>query len=523
MPNRSVLEWDKDDIDRLGILKIDVLALGMLTAIRKSLAVLNQQGINLSPHTLPAEDTKTYEMISRADTVGVFQIESRAQMSMLPRLKPKCFYDLVIEVAIVRPGPIQGGIIHPYLRRRDGKEPISYPNEAIKQFLASTLGIPIFQEQIMQLAVVAAGFTPGEADRLRRTLGSWKRNKSLIKTFGQKLFLGMQRNNYPLSFIRQCLGQIKGFAEYGFPQSHAASFALLVYISAYLKCHHSAAFAVGLLNSQPMGFYQPAQIIGDFERHGGQVLPIDVLSSAWENLFCSAVTIRLGFCLVKGLTFQDAEKLIAFRTKITDLSLENIWRQSGISIHGLRCLARADAWRSLGYTRQEALLKIKTFKGTPLPLLETTTPAHDDSSLPQIAADLETMLDYQHLGFSLKAHPLEFLRPRLIQNKVLSISDLRRSAQGHNVVVAGLVIVRQKPHTAKGTVFFTIEDETGMLNIIVKAPLFQQQQLTLINNSLFVFRGQIQKTHGSCNLLVSACLPLDHLFNHLPGISRDFY
>ncbi|MCC6933955.1 MAG: error-prone DNA polymerase [Deltaproteobacteria bacterium] len=532
MENRSVMEWDKNDIDYLGILKIDVLALGMLTAIRKSLALINNQHGSwpqwshqqLLLHNIPPEDANVYQMISRADTMGVFQIESRAQMSMLPRLRPSCFYDLVIEVAIVRPGPIQGGIIHPYLRRRNGEEQITYPDNKIKSFLESTLGVPIFQEQIMQLAIVGAEFTAGEADQLRRALGNWKRNKNLVRTFGKKLFLGMKNNGYPLLFIKQCLGQIKGFAEYGFPQSHAASFALLVYVSAWLKCHHPASFGVGLLNSQPMGFYQPAQIVSDLKTHGVKVLPIDVLASNWDCTLEKSNEIRLGLRLVKGLSKKDAELIVSCRHEVFPSSLEALWRKSGVSTHGLRCLAQADAFCSLGYSRQAALWKIRSFKNKPLPLLETLAEDEQISSLPQISESLDILWDYQSFGLSLKGHPLELLRAQLNTNNVLTISEAKTNVpHGETIIVGGLVIVRQQPYTAKGTVFFTLEDETGILNLVIKQRWFQELNNTLNENNLILFRGQLQKSNNVITLSIDDALGIDHIFNRLTHVSRDFY
>ena len=535
MADRSVIEWDKDDIDSMGMLKIDILALGMLTCIRKALAYVNEK-IESGPtwsheellfHNIPPEDPKVYEMISGADTIGVFQIESRAQMSMLPRLRPKCFYDLVIEVAIVRPGPLQGGVIHPFLRRRNGKEPVSYPNQKIKHILERTLGVPIFQEQIMEIAIVGAGFTPGEADRLRRALGSWKRNKNLVKIFGQKLISGFQKNGYPNQFIKQCLEQIKGFAEYGFPQSHAASFALLVYVSAWLKKHHPAAFAAALINSQPMGFYQPSQIVSDAKRHGIEVEPIDVLRSSWDcTLEGTPQKVRLGFRLVRGLSKKDADKIIVARESGKINSILSLWRNSGASTFALKTLARADAFMSLGKDRQQALWEIQKFNEERLPLLESIETNEASAILPEIARSLHVQLDYMNTGLSLKSHPMDFLRPTLSAHGVeptCSFKDPTLTPANRTALIAGIVIVRQQPHTANGMVFMTIEDETGLGNIAIKAPVFRRLKDILVESDFVLFKGKVQRAEGVVSVLVEDAQSLDSAFHRLTRVSRDFY
>ncbi len=507
MEERTIIEWDKDDIEILGMLKIDILGLGMLSCIRKALDFVNQKRAasveeRLELYSLPPEDRATYEMICRADTIGVFQIESRAQMSMLPRLKPKCFYDLVIEVAIVRPGPIQGKMVHPFLRRRDGIETISFPDKRVEEILGKTLGVPLFQEQAMRLAIVLAKFSPGEAEQLRRSMAAWKRNKGLIEKFEARIVKGMTTNGYTEDFAKNCVSQIKGFSEYGFPESHAASFALLVYASAWLKCHHPLEFAAALLNSQPMGFYQPAQILACAKNHGVKVLPIDILHSDWD---CKPEggAVRLGFRLVKGISKAQIEILCKHREKLlsADYSVSNLWKVIGgagkVRKFTLLILARADAFNSFGLSRREAIWEIRRLASDVLPL----DPVLNDQItgpviLPKQSLQLSMFDDYRSTGFSLKAHPISFYREWLNSKMASTARELRdrELSKVSYVSIAGVVIVRQKPPTAKGFTFITIEDETGIVNLVIKPDVFQQFLKLFIQAELLFVQGKLERS-----------------------------
>ncbi len=479
MPDRTVIEWDKDDLDELGILKVDCLSLGMLTAIRKCFELIRQHtGRRLSLAAVPQDDPRVYDMICRADTMGVFQIESRAQMSMLPRLKPREYYDLVIEVAIVRPGPIQGNMVHPYLRRRAGEEPVTYPNDEIRQVLDKTLGVPLFQEQAMRLAVVAAGFTPGEADQLRRAMGAWRRT-GVIEQFRQKLLAGMQAKGLPEEFAAEVFRQIRGFGEYGFPESHAASFALLVYVSAWLKHHYPAAFAASLLNSQPMGFYAPAQLVRCARDHGVEVRGVDVGASEWDCTLEGAgktrnselgtrngeretkktrgrtkergLALRLGLRMISGLREGDARRIEAARGAEPFGSLDDFARRTGLSRAVIKRLAAADAFASLAVDRRTALWQAlgQEEPGAALPLLaQLANPAEPDAPLPVMPVEEQVVADYQMAGLSLRAHPLQFQRPALERLRVVPAARLALWPGGRSVRVAGLVLVRQRPATA---------------------------------------------------------------------------
>jgi len=533
MADRTVIEWDKDDIEIMGMLKVDVLALGMLTCIRKALGLINESEKRISHeelllHNIPADDPLVYDMICRADTIGVFQIESRAQMSMLPRLRPRCFYDLVIEVAIVRPGPIQGGMVHPFLKRRNGEERITYPNPKIKKILERTLGVPIFQEQVMELCVTAAGFTPGKADNLRRALASWKRNKDAIKKLGEEIINGMLANGYSRNFAERCFNQIKGFASYGFPQSHAASFALLVYVSSWLKKHHPAAFAAGLLNSQPMGFYQPAQIIGDAKAHGVKVLPIDVNHSSWDcTLEDKGKKLRLGTRLVKGFSKKDADVLQeAILKNGAQNSILQLWRNSTLKVSALRTLAAADTFQSMGLNRQEALWQIRKLRDEALPLFEKHQEKKEIVTLPPFTISTHVNRDYQSTGFSLKAHPLSFYRQSLKANNVICAYELLNSAlypQDSRVSVAGMVLVRQRPGTASGIVFMTIEDETGIVNIVLHSKIFKQYQWVICDNEFLIVHGKIQRQGEVIHLIADYATTLSNSSENFPSMSRDFH
>ncbi|NCA12032.1 hypothetical protein EBR56_09550, partial [bacterium] len=464
MAGRTIVQWDKNDLDELGILKVDCLALGMLSAIHRAFdLVADAGGPRLTLATVPAEDPAVYEMISRADTVGVFQIESRAQMSMLPRLQPRCFYDLVIEVAIVRPGPIQGDMVHPYLRRRAGEDTITYPNDAIREVLEKTLGVPLFQEQAMRLAVVAAGFTPGEADQLRRAMGAWRR-PGLIEEFRQKLVNGMLARGLSQQFAEQVFGQIRGFGEYGFPESHAASFALLVYVSAWLKCHHPAAFTAALLGSQPMGFYAPAQLVRDAKAHGVKVLPVDVNASGWHagvEVRSKAghersAAIRLGLEQVYGLGEAAGSRIEAARRDGPFRLPRDLACRAALDRDALLHLARAGALASLGLDRRRAVWEAMQCLEQPAarPLFAGLDHEDDDADdhdlLPALTPEEEVVADYRTAGLSLTAHPLEFDRDWLAVRGVVTVAEAVGRPEGRRVAVAGIVLTRQRPATAKG-------------------------------------------------------------------------
>ncbi len=477
MPGRTVVEWDKDDLDALGILKVDCLALGMLSAIRRSLDLLKEHtGQSLTLATIPPEDPAVYEMIQRADTVGVFQIESRAQMSMLPRLRPKEFYDLVVEVAIVRPGPIQGKMVHPYLRRRCGQERVEYPSEAVRDVLKKTLGVPLFQEQAMKLVVVAAGFTPGEADQLRRAMGAWRRT-GIINQFEQKLIDGMLGNGYSEQFARSLFRQIEGFGSYGFPESHAASFALLVYVSAWIKCHYPAVFLAAILNSQPMGFYGPAQLVSDARRHGVEVLPVDVNQSDCDStlersLEGGMLAVRLGWRAVRGMSQTAAETIVRERRSGPFTSYGEFVARTGLTTAVLSRLAAADAFRSLGLSRRPAYwMALAT---TPPEPLFADLADEDLPLLPRLSPPEEVIHDYHAQGLSLRGHPFNPLRASLDKQRIVPASALESLKSNRRYRVAGLVLLRQRPGTAKGITFMTLEDETGTVNLIVRPHVWER-------------------------------------------------
>jgi error-prone DNA polymerase len=512
MKDRTFIEWDKDDIDALKILKVDVLALGMLTAIRKAFDLIAlHYGEQLSLTSVPQDDKDVYAMLSRADSIGVFQVESRAQMSMLPRLKPKEFYDLVIEVAIVRPGPIQGDMVHPYLRRREKIEPVSYPSEELEAVLSKTLGVPLFQEQAMQIAIVGAGFTPDEADKLRRAMATF-RHAGTIHTFRAKFIAGMLKNGYEQDFAKRCFDQIEGFGEYGFPESHAASFALLVYVSAWIKHHYPEAFCAGLLNSQPMGFYQPAQLVRDAREHDVEVRPPDVncsdedctLEPASDSTRCA---VRLGLRLVDGLPEKHVKAIMGARGNGYG-DMQALWRLSGVPVSALERLADADAFRSIGLDRREALWAVKGLNGGTLEAATATAAdapiltwsGRDDLfdepavSLPPVTLAEHVARDYIAIGLSLKAHPCAFFRERLARRGIITSRqhwDEKRANK--RVTVAGLVLVRQRPGTSKGVIFLTLEDETGIVNVVVWPKVFERNRRTVMTAKFLAVRGRIQR------------------------------
>lgn len=525
MPGRTAVQWDKDDLDALGIMKVDCLALGMLTAIRRGLDFLRQdKGLDLNLATIPAEDPAVYAMIQRADTVGVFQIESRAQMTMLPRLKPEKFYDLVIEVAIVRPGPIQGDMVHPYLRRKNKQEEVTYPSDAVKEVLSRTLGVPLFQEQAMKLAVVAAGFTPGEADQLRRAMGAWRKT-GVIEVFRQKLLDGMLTNGYSAEFAERLYNQIKGFGEYGFPESHAASFALLVYASAWIKCYHPEVFLASLLNSQPMGFYAPAQLVADARKHGVEVCPVDVHHSDWDCTLepradSPQFAVRLGFRQINSLSQTSVERLIAARKAGRFHSLPDILQRTGLKSGTLSRLARADAFVSLGLTRRQAEWEAAALREQS-PLYDQTD-AESAPDLPSMTPEQQVTADYQTGGLSLRAHPLSFLRDDLTRQGILAAADLATVENDRRYHVAGLVLMRQRPSTAKGITFVTLEDETGQANLIVHQATWERFHHVARRSGALIARGILQREQGIIHLVVDKLEDLRHQLQEVRNQSRDF-
>ena len=498
MEDRTHIEWDKDDIDAMGFMKVDCLSLGMLTCIQKNFGLLRQHyGRDLTLATVPQDDPATYDMICKADTVGVFQIESRAQMSMLPRLKPRKFYDLVIEVAIVRPGPIQGDMVHPYLRRRNGEEKVDYP-PGLKGILDKTLGVPLFQEQAMQIAIVAAGFSPADADKLRRSMATFK-NVGTVDQFQEKLIGGMVKNGYDRGFAERCYKQLEGFGSYGFPESHAAAFAQLAYVSAWLKCHYPDVFACALLNSLPMGFYEPAQIVIDARKHGVEVRPVDINHSGWDNTLEEQRgkyrALRLGFRQVKGLSKLELERAIERRgAGYTDIS--GLLRRGGLNVSALETLAQADAFNSIGFDRRQALWEVKALSNSAAALLapqEKEAIYEPAVVLPRMTEGEHVIHDYAATSLSLKKHPLSFVRGKLKALKVSSADALPTLADGCFVKAAGLVLVRQRPQTASGVLFITIEDETGVANLVVFNTVFEQFRREILASRLLMVEGKLER------------------------------
>ena len=542
MPERSVIQWDKDDLENLGLLKVDVLALGMLSAIRRGLDFVNAlRGSTITMDSLlREEDPAVYAMMRRADTIGVFQIESRAQMSMLPRLKPEHFYDLVIEIAIVRPGPIQGDMVHPYLRRRDGREPIDYPNDAVRKVLERTCGVPIFQEQVMQLAVVAAGFTPGEADQLRRAMAAWRR-KGGLEPFHKKLMDGMRKNGISAEFAERIYRQILGFGEYGFPESHSVSFALLAYVSAWLKHHEPAAFLAALLNSQPMGFYAPSQLVQDARRHGVEVRPVDACSSEWE---CTLETttpipsssrrggseaagvvlpaVRLGFLLVQGLSQAGAERLVAARKIHSFDGVEDLARRAELNRRDLKCLAAAGAFESLSGHRRQAHWQVAGIE-TGAPVLRDAPVAETSPVLSTPTEGENLVADYASTGLTLGRHPLALLRPRLARMRFAAAEEIRGLPSGSLVRAAGIVTGRQRPGTASGTVFVTLEDETGTINVIVWRDLTERQRRELLGARLMGVEGVLEREGEVMHLVARRLSDHSALLGRIATQSRDFH
>ena len=526
MPDRTVIQWEKNDLEELGLLKVDVLGLGMLTAIRRSFDLIRQfDGRDYTLATVPAEDPRVYDMICDGDTMGVFQIESRAQMTMLPRLRPRCYYDLVIEVAIIRPGPIQGDMVHPYLRRRNGEEAVDYPSEEVKGVLQRTLGIPIFQEQVMQLAVVAAGFTPGEADSLRRAMAAWKRRGGL-GPFEDKLVNGMRERGYDEKFARQIFQQILGFGEYGFPESHSASFALLVYVSSWLKHHKPAAFTCALLNSQPMGFYSASQLVQDTQRHGVTVQPVDINRSSWD---CSleadetgAATLRLGLRMVKGLSQAAGQRIVAERSQNEFSSTQALLERAALDQRDLGVLASSGALRPLSGDRHRARWAVAGAE-KPMPLFPSMARYEAAPLLPKPSEGQNIVADYRSTGLTLERHPMCLLRRHLDRYRYAHSDALPELGDGHPVNVAGLVITKQRPGTASGVTFVTLEDETGQINLVVWKQIAEQYRAALLNARLLGVTGELQIEGKVIHVVAHRLFDHSNLLGDLSVRSRDFH
>jgi error-prone DNA polymerase len=529
MAGRQVVEWDKDDIDELGFMKVDVLGLGMLGCLRRAFELIEEhRGTNLDMSSVPAEDPATYAMIRCADTLGTFQIESRAQMAMLPRMKPTTFYDLVIQVAIVRPGPIQGDMVHPYLRRREGLEPVSYPKPELRRVLGKTLGVPLFQEQAMQVAIHCAGFTATEADQLRRSMATFKFTGG-VSVFRDKLVNGMVERGYTRDFAERTFGQLEGFGSYGFPESHAASFALIAYASAWVKCHHPEVFCAALLNSQPMGFYAPAQVVRDAREHDVEIRPVCVNASRWDCTLergkSSRLAVRLGLRMVKGLNNADAARLVAHRGAESYRRIEEVWRRTGIPPAALERLAEADGFGGLGLDRRWALWEVRGLADAALPLFA----AADRGSMPEpemveppvsLAAMREgqqVVEDYRSTGLSLRRHPLSFLRRDLAAMGMVTCGDLATTRDYKRIQLAGMVLVRQKPGSAKGVMFITVEDETGVANLIVWPSLFEERRRVILSAGMMGIRGRVQREGEVIHVIVKE---VEDLTAMLQGVAQ---
>ena len=526
MPDRTIIQWDKDDLDTMNLLKVDCLALGMLTCVRKCLNLLrDQRGQDYSMATLPSEDPDTYAMIQRADTVGVFQIESRAQMAMLPRHRPKNFFDLVVQVAIVRPGPIQGDMVHPYLRRRRGEEPVDYPSEELKEVFERTLGVPLFQEQVMKLAMIAAGYTAGEADGLRRDMAAWKRRGGLEK-HRERILTGMTDRGYTTAFAEKLFEQIKGFGSYGFPESHAASFAGIVYASCWLKCHEPAAFACALLNSQPMGFYAPSQIVQDARRHGVDVFPIDVQFSDWDNTLITREeeppAIQLGLRQVRGFGEEAARRIMAARAQRPFADIADLCARAAVDKRHQDLLAQASALRGLSRHRHHAHWEIAGVEKQ-LPLFGNASPAEIEVTLPRPTQAKDTLADYARTGLTLGVHPMAQIRDRLRAARCTDSRTLRKRPHNSYARVAGVVTMRQRPQTASGVTFLTMEDEHGLVNVIVWRDVAETHRRVLLESDLLGVDGKWEAVDGVCHLIASRLLDMSELLGGLDVRSRDFH
>ncbi|WP_253257946.1 error-prone DNA polymerase [Sphingobium sp. SA916] len=529
MADRQVIEWDKDDIDALKFMKVDCLALGMLTAMKRGFDFLEQhKGIRMDLASIPPEDPRTYAMIRAADTLGAFQIESRAQMAMLPHIKPRTFYDLVIEVAIVRPGPIQGDMVHPYLRRRAGKEKVEYPKPELEKVLGKTLGVPLFQEQAMRVAIECAGFTASEADQLRRAMATFKFTGGVSK-FKEKLVSGMVERGYTAEFAEKTFGQLEGFGSYGFPESHAASFALIAYASCWLKCWHPEVFCASLLNSQPMGFYAPAQIVADARAHRVEVRPVCVNASRWdctlEPTTGDRFAVRLGMRMVRGLKETDAARIIAARADEPFMSVEELWRRAGVGSGALNRLAEADAFRgAMRIARREALWAIKALRDEQLPLFAAADTRENGFvqeiveqavALRPMSEGREVVEDYGHVGVTLRQHPVSFLREELQRQKMVPCSTLDTTKEGRYIWLAGLVLVRQRPGSAKGVMFITIEDESGIANLIIWPRMFEQNRRIVMGARMLGLYGQVQREGEVVHVIAKKLVDLSPLLGSL--------
>ncbi|MBB4576544.1 error-prone DNA polymerase [Rhizobium lentis] len=538
MAGRQVIEWDKDDVEALKMMKVDVLALGMLTCMAKAFAFIGEhRHHDLDLATIPHEDPATYAMIRKADTLGTFQIESRAQMSMLPRMKPKTFYDLVIQVAIVRPGPIQGDMVHPYLRRREGKEKVEYPTPELEAVLHKTLGVPLFQESAMKVAMVCAGFTGGEADQLRKSMATFKFTGG-VSRFQDKLVSGMIRNGYTKEFAEKTFSQLEGFGSYGFPESHAASFALIAYASNYIKCHFPDVFCAALLNSQPMGFYAPAQIVLDAKKHGVEVRPVCINRSRWDCTLeevegTDRHAVRLGMRLVRGLATADAARIVAARADEPFASVDDMWRRSGVPVASLVELAEADAFlASLRLERRDALWAIKALRDQPLPLFTAAAEREARAVAEQQEPEVElrqmtdghnVVEDYSHVGLTLREHPLRFLRADLAKRRIVTCAEAMTARDGQWLMAAGLVLVRQRPGSAKGVMFITIEDETGIANVVVWPKLFERSRRVVLGASMMAINGKIQREGEVVHLVAQQLFDLSADLSGLAGRDGTFY
>ncbi len=526
MPDRTIIQWDKDDLETMKLLKVDCLALGMLTCIRKCLDLLRSSGRrDIDVADIADDDPETFDMICKADTVGVFQIESRAQMAMLPRLKPRCYYDLVIQVAIVRPGPIQGDMVHPYLQRRHDPGAVVYPSEELKPVLQRTLGVPLFQEQVMQVAIVAAGFSPGEADELRRGMAAWKRRGG-IEYFHERFVNGMLGKGYDGDFAERLFNQLRGFGSYGFPESHAASFALLTYVSCWLKCHEPSAFACALLNSQPMGFYASSQIVQDLRRHGAAVQPVDVRYSDWD---CSLVpapadrhpALRLGLREVRGLAEKAGHAIVQARAISPFRDVQDLAERANLDQRALARLAEADALRGLVGHRHRARWQVAGVEAQ-LPLFDGITTPEQSVTLRPPSARETVVADYAATGLSLGPHPVSLVRGQLKARRCTIARDLPRLSHGRNIRVAGLVTLRQRPETASGVTFLTLEDESGMLNIVVWQRIAERQRRVLLESRLLGVAGRVEFVDGVQHIIAEQLLDYTPLFDELDSRSRDF-
>lgn len=537
MADRQIIEWDKDDVEALKFMKVDVLALGMLTCMSKAFDLIRaHKNDDLDLAKITQEDPATYAMIRRADTLGTFQIESRAQMAMLPRLKPRTFYDLVVQVAIVRPGPIQGDMVHPYLRRREGKEKVEYPTPELEAVLGKTLGVPLFQESAMRVAMVCAGFTGGEADQLRKSMATFKFTGG-VSRFKEKLVSGMVKNGYTSEFAEKTFSQLEGFGSYGFPESHAASFALIAYASNYVKCHFPDVFCAALLNSQPMGFYAPAQIVGDARAHGVEVLPVCVNRSRWDCTLEESGdngrhAVRLGMRLVKGLAVADAARIVAARMNGNFASVDDIWRRSGVPAASLVELAEADAFHpSMRLERPEMLWAIKALRDEPLPLFAAAAEREMRAIAEQVEPRVElrqmteghnVVEDYGHTGLTLRDHPIAFLRADLAKRSIVTCEEAMTARDGRWLMTAGLVLVRQKPGSAKGVMFITIEDETGPANIVVWPKLFEKRRRVVLGASLMAINGRIQREGDVVHLVAQQLFDLSSDLSGLADRGMEF-